>query len=236
MKNNGKYLEIKWQGRAGQGVMTAASILAEVLVMEGRYVQAFPEFNHEENAPFVWAYNRLSDSPIRFHSPVINTDITAIMDPSVILNANLEANGNGNPGAGAIGEANAEPGVNARYIVNTSLHPRLIYEKLDAAGSIVYTVDADTISREEIGETFPNISLLAVLFHCIDWIPIEHFKERLRELSANRWRSRLNFNFASALSKIIERSLREVRKFTGADAAAKNSDANISTNKNTNSD
>lgn len=229
MKNNGKYLEIKWQGRVGQGVMAAASILAEVLAMEGKYVQAFPGFNQEENAPFVRAYNRLSDSPIRLHSPLINIDIEAIMDPSVILNANLGANVNGNPAAGAIEEANADTGENVCYIVNTSLHPQLIHEKLDAAGSIVYTVNADVISSEEIGEPFPNISLLTVLFHCIDWIPIEHVKQRLQESLANRWRTNHNFNFASASSKIIERSLREVRKFPGSDTAIKTSDTNTNT-------
>jgi Pyruvate/2-oxoacid:ferredoxin oxidoreductase gamma subunit len=234
MKNNGKYLEIKWQGRVGQGVMTAASILAEVLAMEGKYVQAFPGFNHEENAPFIRAYNRLSDSPIRFHSPVINTDITAIMDPSVILNANPGANGNGNPEADTPGEANADTGEKTCYIVNTSLQPQLIYEKLEAAGSIVYTLDAGTISREESGEPFANISLLTVLLHCIDWIPIEHFKQRLRELSAKRWGDRNSFNFASAQAKIIERSLREVRRFAGDDAAAKAGDAAMDMNKKTN--
>ncbi|NIM17019.1 MAG: hypothetical protein GTO45_21990 [Candidatus Aminicenantes bacterium] len=229
MKNDGKYLEIKWHGRVGQGVMTAASILAEVLAMEGKYVQAFPEFNREQNAPFVQAYNRLSDSPIRLHSPLINTNITAIMDQSVILNANLEANANGNPAADAIEEANANTRENACYIVNTSLPPQLIHEKLAAAGSIVYTVDADTISREEIGEPFPNICLLTILIHCLDWIPIERFKQRIRELLSNRWKTNHNFNFASASSKIIERSLQEVQKFPGFDTTSKNSDTNTNT-------
>lgn len=229
MKNNGKYLEIKWHGRVGQGVMTAASILAEVLAMEGKYVQAFPGFNREENAPFVQAYNRLSDSPIRLHSSLINTDIAAIMDPSVILNANLDANVNGNPAAGAIEEVDADTGKNVCYIVNTSLHPRLIHEKLDAAGSTVYTVDADVIAREEIGEPFPNISLLTVLFHFIDWIPIEHVKQQLRESVSNRWRTNHNFNFASASLKIIERSLQEVQEFPGSDTTFKTSDTNTNT-------
>lgn len=38
-----KHREIKWQGRSGQGVVTAATVLAEVLAREGKYVQAFPQ-------------------------------------------------------------------------------------------------------------------------------------------------------------------------------------------------
>jgi pyruvate ferredoxin oxidoreductase gamma subunit len=229
MKNDGKYLEIKWHGRIGQGVMTAASILAEVLAMEGKYVQAFPEFNHEENPPFVQAYNRLSDSPIRLHSPLVNSDIATFMDPSVILNANLDVNVNVSPATDAIDKVNANTRENVCFIVNTSLHPQLIHEKLDAADSIVYTVDADVITREEMGESFPNISLLAVLFHCIDWLPIEQFKQRLLESLSKLRRNNHNFNFASACSKIIERSLQELQIFPGSDTTIKNSDTNTNT-------
>jgi len=36
-------IEIRWHGRAGQGVVTAAVTLADVLSSEeGKYVQAFP--------------------------------------------------------------------------------------------------------------------------------------------------------------------------------------------------
>jgi pyruvate ferredoxin oxidoreductase gamma subunit len=38
-------IEIRWHGRAGQGVVTAAVTLADVISTEkDLYVQAFPEF------------------------------------------------------------------------------------------------------------------------------------------------------------------------------------------------
>ena len=66
----GKYLEIKWQGLAGQGVVTAAALLAELLALEGKYVQALPEFAIQTQRISLSCYNRISDSPIKIHSQV----------------------------------------------------------------------------------------------------------------------------------------------------------------------
>ena len=227
MESYEKYLEIKWHGRAGQGVMTSASVLAEILVMEGKYVQAFPGFDPGKNNPFVQAYNRISESPIRFHSSITNTDIVAVMDPAVILKADADENSN----SGFHCKTNTKK--NACYIVNTSLPPRLIHEKLDAPGSIVYTLDTDTIYREEIGEPlschfrqfrhFPNIPLMAVLVYCIDWLPMENFMQRLQEsLASHKGKT----NFIPATSKIIDRSLHEVQKFPESEVGTVNTNTN----------
>ena len=42
-----KNMEVRWHGRAQQGVVTAAKVLAETAMKDGRYVQAFPEFGPE---------------------------------------------------------------------------------------------------------------------------------------------------------------------------------------------
>ena len=55
-----KFLEIKWQGKIGQGVSTAASTLAEMLIPEGKYVQTFPEYLPEERFADVIFFNRIS--------------------------------------------------------------------------------------------------------------------------------------------------------------------------------
>ena len=37
-------IEIRWHGRGGQGVVTAAALLAEAALEQGKYFQSFPEF------------------------------------------------------------------------------------------------------------------------------------------------------------------------------------------------
>lgn len=39
-----KITEIRWHGRAGQGTVSAAKLLAETALEGGQHVQAFPEY------------------------------------------------------------------------------------------------------------------------------------------------------------------------------------------------
>jgi pyruvate ferredoxin oxidoreductase gamma subunit len=111
-----RYLEIKWYGRSGQEVLTTAAVLAEVLAMEGKYVQAVPGFNSDKNSVIFQAYNRLSDSPVRVHSAITAADIVVIMDPALVLNTSTDL------------KTNAKE--NAVYIINTSAAPGSIKERL----------------------------------------------------------------------------------------------------------
>jgi len=44
-------LEIRWHGRAGQGVKTAAYLLAEAAMDTGKYIQAFQNMALKDLAP-----------------------------------------------------------------------------------------------------------------------------------------------------------------------------------------
>ena len=78
-------IEIRWHGRAGQGVVTAAVTLADVLSSEKDiHVQAFPEFGAEKRGAPILAFNRISKKSIRSHSQVYNPDIIVVTDPSLL--------------------------------------------------------------------------------------------------------------------------------------------------------
>ena len=40
-------VEIRWHARAGQGAVTAAKLVADTALLQGRYVQAMPEYGPE---------------------------------------------------------------------------------------------------------------------------------------------------------------------------------------------
>ncbi len=42
-------LEIRWHARAGQGAITAAKVIAEAAMEEGKYIQAMPEYGPERS-------------------------------------------------------------------------------------------------------------------------------------------------------------------------------------------
>ena len=42
-----KLVEVRWHGRGGQGAVTASKLLATSALVEGKYIQAFPEYGPE---------------------------------------------------------------------------------------------------------------------------------------------------------------------------------------------
>jgi len=76
-------VEIRFHGRGGQGAVTAANLLADAAVREGKYAQAFPYFGAERRGAPVVAFARISDRPIEIHSKIENPDIIVVLDPKL---------------------------------------------------------------------------------------------------------------------------------------------------------
>jgi pyruvate ferredoxin oxidoreductase gamma subunit len=140
------FKEVRWHGRAQQGVVTAAKVLAETAMVDGRYVQAFPEFGPERMGAPVRAYNRISTDPIRIHCSVTEPKYVLIADPTLIEIVPVTE---GTPD-------------DAIFIVNTERSPADVRKELGLADGIghVFTLDANHISLESIGRIMPNTPLL----------------------------------------------------------------------------
>jgi len=52
--------EIRWHGRGGQGAKTAATMVAEVALEEGKYSQGFPEYGPERMGAPIRGYTRIA--------------------------------------------------------------------------------------------------------------------------------------------------------------------------------
>src|ERR1700745_1452890 len=81
--------EIRIHGRGGQGVVTAAELLAAAPCAEGRHAQAFPSFGSERTGAPVVAFCRISDEPIRTREPVMHPDALIIQDPTLLHQVNV---------------------------------------------------------------------------------------------------------------------------------------------------
>ncbi|NOZ30826.1 MAG: pyruvate ferredoxin oxidoreductase subunit gamma [Crenarchaeota archaeon] len=82
-------VEIRFHGRGGQGAVTAANLLANAAVREGKYAQAFPYFGAERRGAPVVAFARISDEPIQTHSRIEHPDIVVVLDPKLFELANV---------------------------------------------------------------------------------------------------------------------------------------------------
>ncbi len=77
-------IEIRFQGRGGQGAVIASEILATALYNEGKHVQAFPTFGVERRGAPVAAFLRIDSKPIRLRCQVEEPDHVVILDPTLI--------------------------------------------------------------------------------------------------------------------------------------------------------
>lgn len=162
-----KYIEVRWHGRAQQGVVTAAKILGEASLRSGKYVQAFPEFGPERMGAPVRAYNRISDDPIRLHCQVTEPKYILIADPTLISVVNVTE---GAPD-------------DAVFIVNTPKSPAEMKGVLGLTGkkAKVFTLDAVNISLETIGRVMPNTPLLGALAKATGCIALEALVDNFKE-------------------------------------------------------
>lgn len=186
-------IEIRWHGRAGQGVVTAAATLADVLSSEkGIHIQAFPEFGAEKRGAPILAFNRISRKPIRTHSQVYNPDIVVITDPSLL-------------GLVDIGQGAKE---DALFIINTTFDIALIRERLSLGDRKIFALDAYTIASEELGRAIPNVPMVAALVKVTKLMDLDKFKERV-EVSLSK---KLRPEVVEKNMRTVDRAFKEVRE------------------------
>lgn len=186
-------IEIRWHGRAGQGVVTAAVTLADVLAgEEGKYVQAFPEFGAEKRGAPILAFNRISQKPIRSHSQVYEPDIVVVTDPSLL-------------GLIDVTDGAKEDAI---FLLNTTFDIPSVRKKLNLGTRKVYALDAYTIAREEIGRPIPNIPMVAALIKVTGLLESKKFMEKLKASLSKKLRPEV---VASNL-RTVERAFKEVKE------------------------
>jgi 2-oxoacid:acceptor oxidoreductase gamma subunit (pyruvate/2-ketoisovalerate family) len=76
--------EIRLHGRGGQGTVVASLMLARAAMLEGRSVQAFPEFGVERRGAPVTAFLRVADAPISVRCRVERPEHLLVLDPALL--------------------------------------------------------------------------------------------------------------------------------------------------------
>jgi pyruvate ferredoxin oxidoreductase gamma subunit len=76
--------QIRVHGRVGQGVVTAAELIAWAAIYDGHYALAFPSFGSERTGAPVEAHCRIDDTPIRGREPVNEPDAVLVLDATLL--------------------------------------------------------------------------------------------------------------------------------------------------------
>ena len=75
---------VRFHGRGGQGVVTAAEMLSVAAFDCGLHAQAFPTFGSERTGAPVTSYCRVDGAPIRFHEPIDVPQAIVVQDPTLL--------------------------------------------------------------------------------------------------------------------------------------------------------
>jgi pyruvate ferredoxin oxidoreductase gamma subunit len=152
-------IEIRWHGRAGQGVVTAGELLAEAAMEEGKYFQAFPDYGAERMGAPVKSYTRISTAPIEAHNQITMPDVVVVVNPNLL-------------GVVDVTEGLAPQGT---VLVNSPLPPGEMRAKLGLAGrpAKVWTVDATRIGMETLRRDIPSTIMLGALLRAVDPVGLD---------------------------------------------------------------
>ncbi len=178
-------LQIRWHSRAGQGAVTGAKALADVMARTGKYVQAYSVYGAEKRGAPMTAYDKIDDKPILDHSKWMAPDYVLVIDPSLVFSEEIVDNTHDD----------------TIFIVTTHLDKDdLLAVAKHLQGKKVYIIDAIKISQEEIGRAIPNTPMLGAFIKVSEIIPFEDFLVSIEDI------------LSKFPQKIIEGNLRAIKR------------------------
>jgi pyruvate ferredoxin oxidoreductase gamma subunit len=170
MKYHKEMMEIIFYGRGGQGGKSAAEIVAQAAVAEGKYVQAFPQFGPERSGAPTKTFVKISDSPIRSHEPVIDPDVVVVLDETILDSEKVTENLD----------------KNEFLIINSKASDQELRKEIYAKGmdykGKIYPVDANGISLEIVGQARPNTVILGKLVQVTEIASLDSIIEEFRKI------------------------------------------------------
>src|SRR5436190_2326463 len=152
--------QIRFHGRGGQGVVTAAELLSVAAFAGGLHAQAFPSFGSERTGAPVVSFCRIDTKPIRLREPIMDPDCLIVQDATLIgpvdVFAGLRPDG--------VVLLNSE-GTH----VAPSPHGRVLL------------VPASRIALTHVGRPLPNAALLGGFAAISDLVSLEAVQAAVRE-------------------------------------------------------
>jgi len=156
-------IQIRIHGRGGQGVVTAAELIAIAAFKDGKQAQAFPFFGVERTGAPVESYARIDDQPIITREQIYRPDILIIQDDSLLNNIDIAR--------GADRKTKA--------VINTA--KKISDLKINLPRANIYMIDASKIAMEIIGKNIVNTVILGAFAKITGLISLKSLELAIRE-------------------------------------------------------
>jgi pyruvate ferredoxin oxidoreductase gamma subunit len=180
--------EVRFHGRAGQGILTASRLFAQAAILDGKYAQAFPDFGPERLGAPVQAFARLDDQPIEIRSQVYTPNAVAVFEESLLSKVPV-----------------TKGMVSGGQLVVNCKEPGTELEKMgDTSGVSVYVVDADQIAMDLIGSPTVSTIMLGALAGASEFVTADSLESTVKE--------RFHGDMGEVNAKMIRMGFKEVHK------------------------
>ena len=163
-----KLWEVRWLGRGGQGVVTAARLLAEAAHEHEHFpgVMAAPSFGAERRGAPVTASTRISERPVLLRSQVYRADLLVVFDHTLL----------------ALMDPAEQLKSGASVVINAPAADFLDSSEVDLR-SLVF-VDASRIAMEAgmVSAAFPLVgaAMLGALVHALPSVKLSSIQQCFR--------------------------------------------------------
>ena len=164
-------IEIRWHSRAGQGAVTGAKGLGDVVARTGKEVQAFALYGSAKRGAAMRAYNRIDDDPIINHEKYMNPDYVLVIDPALAFTDNIT-------------EHEKE---STKYIITSHMDKNELIAQIPALQDKkdrVFVVDCIGISMDTIGRAIPNTPMLGALMKVSGMFELDFFLDSMKRVLA----------------------------------------------------
>ncbi|MBI2865744.1 MAG: 2-oxoacid:acceptor oxidoreductase family protein [Chloroflexi bacterium] len=195
MADNGRkpeLVEVRWHGRARQGVITASEMLAGAALADNKYFYSFPDFGAERAGAPVRAFTRISNVPIRHHCTITEPDVVVVLDPTLLGIVDFVSG--------------LKPG--GTLLLNSSLTPQQVRAKLGIKEARVLTVNATRIALDTIGRNIPNTPMLGALLRAVPVVSPEAALQEVRD----RLGSKVSEKIVAGNVAAFQRSYQEIEE------------------------
>ena len=180
--------EIRWHARGGQGAKTAATLLAEAAIHEGKYSQGFPEYGPERMGAPMRGYTRIAGVPIRRHCSIEEPDVVVVLDETLLE-------------GGDVCDGLSESG---SVIVNSKRAPEDVCRAAGAGKRDVWIVDATGISLEELKRDIPNTPMIGALLKATGILKLETVLADMEKKFSKKFKKSIVDSNLSAIKRAYE--------------------------------
>jgi pyruvate ferredoxin oxidoreductase gamma subunit len=180
--------EIRWHARGGQGAKTAATMLAEIVLNEGKYGQGFPDYGPERMGAPMRGFTRISDKPIRMHSAVYNPHVVIVLDPTLLDVVDVLEGTNDD----------------TVVIINTADTMDVISKKLKIGNRRLWILNGTKIALDTIGRPIPNTPMLGALVKATELIKLDTLYTDLRKKFGKKFPERVIQGNLDAIKRAYE--------------------------------